>query len=145
MAKKKRKSLTMAPFPVLEWNDYSWEATVRLTAWAGFQDRSGAYASQGTAKDSDGTVRLTVDVPFDKKETDPTPAQAAAYLHLTKNQKLIQKTILLEVFAEYPNYRASYIADYVPANPLVSARHSETVSDWPGWDVLIGRIPYSVN
>ena len=112
MAKKKPKSLEFPPFPVLKWNEYFWEATVRLPAWAGYQDRTGPYGSKGGAKESDGLVRLTIDILSDEERSDPTPEQSAAYTHLLKNQKQIQKAILLEVFEKYPEYRASFIADY---------------------------------
>ncbi len=112
MAKKKPKTLECPPFPDLQWDDYFWRTTIQLPAWAGYQDRCGCYGSKRTSKKSDGLVQLTVDVLSDQARSNPTPAQSAAYTHLLKHQKQIQKAILLDVFDRYPDYRASYLADF---------------------------------
>ncbi len=91
MAKKKPNSLEFPPFPELKWNEFFWEATVQLPAWAGYQNRTGSYGSKGGAKESDGFVRLTIDVLSDEERSDPTTEQSAAYTHLLKNPKKFRK------------------------------------------------------
>ena len=109
MAEKKPKSLDFPPFPIIQWDDYYWSTTIRLPAWAGYQDRSGPYASKGTSKKSVGEVQLTINVLSDEERSNPTSEQSAAFTHLLKNQKQIQKAILLAVFDNYPGYRDSFM------------------------------------
>jgi len=40
------------------WDQYYWVSKVKLSSWAGFQNRSGAYGSVGARKASDGTIRI---------------------------------------------------------------------------------------
>lgn len=112
MTKKKPKTLDLPPFPMLHWDEFFWRTSILLPAWAGYQDRSGSYSSKRPSKQSDGLVQLTIDVLSDEKRSNPTPAQSAAYTHLLKNQKQVQKAILLDVFGRYPDYRASYLAEF---------------------------------
>jgi hypothetical protein len=112
MAKRRIPPLTVEPFPALEWDEFFWSATVTLPAWEGFQCRLGPYASRVGRKASDGTVRLSVSTPFGQKQTPPSPEQAAAYRDLVARQRAIRGSILQAIFHEYPDYRASYIADY---------------------------------
>src|SRR5215468_10101761 len=109
MAKRKKPSLTIEPFPPLEWDDFFWSATITLPAWKGFQCRLGPYASRTGRKKSDGTVRLSVSNPFGEKQKPPSPEQAAAYRDLVAHQETIRDSILNTVFDEYPEYRAAYI------------------------------------
>jgi hypothetical protein len=112
MEKKKPKILDFPNFPMLQWDEFFWRTTIQLAAWDGYQDRSGSYGSKRTSKKSDGLVQLTINVLSDEERSNPTLAQSAAYTHLLKNQKQIQKAILLAIFERYPEYRASYLADY---------------------------------
>ncbi len=140
MAKKKPKSLEFPPFPVLKWNKYFWEATVQLPAWAGYQDRTGSYGSKRSSKESDGFIRLTIDVLSDEERSDPTPEQSAAYTHLLKNQKQIQKAILLEVFEKISEYRASFIADYDLDENRQSVTNIEMLSTAQGISRIVERL-----
>ena len=112
MAKQKKPLLKIEPFPTLEWDGYFWSATIKLPAWKGFQCRLGPYASQIGRKKSDGTVRLSVSTLDGEEQTPPSPEQAAAYRDLIAHQEIIRDSILQAVFREYPDYRASYVADY---------------------------------
>jgi hypothetical protein len=112
MAKRKKPSLTIEPFPPLEWDEYFWSATITLPAWEGFQCRLGPYASRSRRKKSDGTVRLSVSTPDGEEQTPPSPEQAAAYRDLIAHQGIVRDAILEAVFHEYPEYRESYIEDY---------------------------------
>jgi hypothetical protein len=112
MAKRRTPPLTVAPFPALEWEEFFWSATVTLPAWEGLQCRLGPYASRVGRKASDGTVRLSVSTPFGQKQAPPSPEQATAYRDLVARQRAIRDSILQAIFHEYPDYRASCIADY---------------------------------
>ncbi len=112
MAPKKPKTLDVPLFPTLQWDDFFWRTTIQLPAWVGYQNRSGAYGSKRASKKLDGLVQLTIDVLSDEQRSHPTPAQSAAYTHLLKNQKQIQKAILLDLFERYPAYRTAYLAGY---------------------------------
>ncbi len=112
MRKRKKPSLTIEPFPLLEWDDYFWSATIKLPVWKGFQNRQGPYASTRGRKPSDGTVSLSVGSLDIEKPSLPSPEQGAAYRYLIAHQRRIRDAILRALLREYPEYRASYIADY---------------------------------
>jgi hypothetical protein len=112
MGKRAKPSLTTEPFPLLEWDDFFWSATITLPAWEGFQDRLGPYASRRGRKASDGSARLSVRPPGEEKQSPPSLEQAAAYRYLIAHQQRIRDSILQAVFDEYPDYRASYIEGY---------------------------------
>ena len=135
MAKKKHQSLDFPPFPELHWDDYFWRTSIQLPAWAGHQDRSGSYGAKGASKKSNGHVRLTVDVHSSGTKSDPTPEQSAAYSHLLKNQKKVQKAILLQVLQKYLEYRTAVIAEYEldeADNPLPIIKRPQQLQDFVG-------------
>jgi hypothetical protein len=112
MGKKKKPTLVMEPFPLLEWDEFFWTGTIVLPAWKGFQCRLGPYATRRSKRASDGTTRLTIPPPVEDTQTLPSPEQAAAYQHLIKRQAAIRDAILKAVFGEYPDYRAAFYEDY---------------------------------
>lgn len=112
MGNRKKPTLTIEPFPPLEWDEFFWSGTITLPVWAGFQNRLGPYASKAGRKASDGTVRIAITPPDGEKETPPSPEQAAAYRYLIDHQLAIRDTILQAVFDEYPDYRTAYIEDF---------------------------------
>jgi hypothetical protein len=107
-----KPTLTIEPFPPMEWDELFWSATMTLPAWERFQCRLGSYASRSGRKSSDGTVRLSVSTPDGEEQTPPSPEQAAAYQDLIAHQGIVRDAILKAVFHEYPEYRESCIEDY---------------------------------
>jgi len=112
MAKSKKVTLRQAPFPRLDWDDCFWAGKVVLPSWKGFQSRLGHYGTVSSKKPSDGTALLTISVNGNDPVQKPTPAQSAAYRYLIEHESAIQKSILREVLKSYPQWRASYFADY---------------------------------
>jgi hypothetical protein len=80
-----------------------------LGSWRGFQCRSGAYASRGSANESDGTARLSVEPPEGLTEGPPSPEQANALRYLLENQETIRVAILAAAFEGYSARREDLI------------------------------------
>jgi hypothetical protein len=84
----------------------------RLTAFAGFQSRGGAYTSASSDKPSTGDVHVSVAIPGDDDEPEtpppPTVEQAKAYQHLKDNQDAIAAAVLQAIAKEYPTLQESY-------------------------------------
>jgi hypothetical protein len=88
-----KQTLNVAPFPLLEWNDFHWAGEVRLSSWAGFQSRRGPYASMSSDDESDGNVLLSIAAEND--EPSPlTPEQVCAFQLLLNNEPEISGSIL---------------------------------------------------
>jgi hypothetical protein len=110
MAKQREIELDLEPFPPLSWEQGTWETTVVLPAWKGFQSRLGPYGTKSSKKASDGTARLWIET-IDETEMLPSPEQGAAHQYLVDHQEVIRDKILRAVFKEYPEYRTNFIDD----------------------------------
>ncbi|MFO0966328.1 MAG: hypothetical protein U0793_12195 [Gemmataceae bacterium] len=103
-------NLETPPFPPLKWDGYFWTARIVLNSWRGFQSRLGAYASQTSSNESDGTARLSIEPPG-AKQTPPSPEQANAFRYLLENEAAIRDAIVAAVFEEYPALRQRSLED----------------------------------
>jgi hypothetical protein len=81
MAKTKRRSawlkdnpftLKLPPFPPLKREMHEWTGKDVLPAWAGTQERHGAYTSRSSSKPSKGSVVLNIPR-LDDNDADPMP------------------------------------------------------------------------
>lgn len=111
-------TLDLPPFPALEWKRYFWEASIILSAWAGFQSRGGAYTSVDSLAVSDGAVTLYVVTP-DNEPSSPSPEQADAFEHLVEHQEAMRDTILQAILAEYPSMQDLYRDDAEDADEIM--------------------------
>ncbi len=100
-------TLSLPPFPPLEWDGYFWTGSITLPAWAGFQSRRGPYASLSSPAPSDGAATLDVRSPDDAGAL-PLPEQAAAFRHLVDGQEATRDAILRAVLDAYPERQALY-------------------------------------
>src|SRR5207245_9264086 len=80
-----------------------------LPSWAGFQSRRGAYGSVSSRASSDGSARLTV-TPRDP-DTPPLADQAEAFRLLLANESAVSRSVLLAIFAAYPDFRERFEYD----------------------------------
>ncbi len=110
-------SLDSPPFPPLHWDNTSWSGEVVLPSWAGFQDRSGSYASVGAKSPSDGTFSLSVDSAGDDdegddevEETPPTPEQAAAFQYLMDHESEVAAAVGRALVEYYAEAKQAYLA-----------------------------------
>ncbi len=100
-------TLSLPPFPPLEWDGYFWTGSITLPAWAGFQSRRGPYASLSSPAPSDGAATLDVRSPDDAGAL-PLPEQAAAFRHLVDGQEATRDAILRAVLDAYPERQVLY-------------------------------------
>jgi hypothetical protein len=121
MAKRQKLTVTVAPFPPLEWDEFFWTARIVLPSWSGFQARLGAYGAKSSRKKSDGTARLVVASPDNDAKLPPTSEQADAYRYLLAHEEAIRDAVLGEIFAEYDDVRESYGYDEEEAEELMPA------------------------
>ncbi len=106
--------LDEAPFPPLRWDGevFTWCGEVRLPSWAGFQDRSGPYASIGARRPSDGIASLFVIAPDDESEDERTPPsseQAAAFRYLMANETAVAAAVGRAIVEYYPEARRRHL------------------------------------
>jgi len=102
----KKKAADAPDFPKLKKNEFFWEGTSKLPAWAGYQDRSGSYGSPGSHRASTGKVLVSVTIPEDKKS--PSPQQIAAFAHVQKSQEKLRDAMLTRLFKEYPQLQKEF-------------------------------------
>ena len=101
-------TLTLPPFPPLQWNECFWAGDVTLPSWAGCQSRGGAYGSVSSDAESNGSVQLTVAPEDEDARTPPLPEQARAFQWLIDHEPAIAASVLRSLFAAYPGWRNSY-------------------------------------
>src|SRR5688572_11815637 len=101
-------TLTMPPFPPLQWNECVWAGNVTLPSWAGCQSRGGAYGSVSSDAESNGSVQLTVAPEDEDARTPPLPEQARAFQWLIDHEPAIAASVLRSLLAAYPGWRNSY-------------------------------------
>lgn len=118
MAESPKPALHMPPFPPLKWNGYFWRGRIVLGSWQGFQCRLGAYASQSSANESDGTARLSVEAPGGVAERPPSPEQANALRYLLEHEDTIRDTVVAAIFEEYPRIRKRLVDSFFDESEL---------------------------
>jgi hypothetical protein len=109
MAETTNPRLDMPPFPPLKWNEYFWTGRIVLTSWRGFQCRLGAYASQSSSNESDGLVRVRVEVHDDGAQSPPSAEQVNAFRYLLEHQDAIRDSLVTAIFEEYPVIRQRFL------------------------------------
>jgi hypothetical protein len=104
-------SLTLPPFPPLQWDDYFWTGRHTLRSWAGFQRRDAAYTAISSRKPATGEVKISIKVPIDDDETPrlPSAAQRRAFQYLLDREAAITAAVLRRVLRAYPKERAASI------------------------------------
>jgi hypothetical protein len=111
VAENPRPPLNMPPFPPLRWDGYFWSGRLTLPSWRGFQARLGAYAARSSAKESDGTARLSVATPAGVAEQPPSAEQASALRYLLEHEEAIRDALMAAVFDEFPPMRERALRD----------------------------------
>ncbi len=104
MAEGPVPALDMPPFPPLKWDGYFWTGRVVLSSWRGYQSRLGAYAARSSAKESDGTVRLSVSPPGGARQPH-SAEQANAWRYLLEHEEAVRDALVAAIFEEYPAIR----------------------------------------
>jgi len=94
-----------SPFPRVHWNEYSWEGTVTLPAFAGFQCRRGPYGTMSAAEPSDGSAQITAESPDASGHAPPSAAQAAAVELIRSRQVELRDALLDALLTEYEKVR----------------------------------------
>jgi hypothetical protein len=89
----------------------SFQGTVQLNAWKGFQSRQGAYGSIDTNNPSDGVVNIDIGAIVVKEMPAIIEAHVQAYNYLVQNQEAIQQSILTAILASYPGWQDEYEYD----------------------------------
>jgi hypothetical protein len=119
-AKVKRRSeylkanpytLKLPPFPPLEREMHEWTGKDVLTAWAGTQERHGAYTSRSSRKPSKGSVMIQIPRlgEDDANPRPPAPEQVAAYAYLKENQATVTEAIMTALLADYKKLRKRWL------------------------------------
>lgn len=106
-------TLRLPPFPPLKRELDEWTGRDVLSAWAGTQERLGAYTSVSSSKRSKGTVlvqipRLGQD---DADPRPPAPEQIAAYTFFKENQVKIAASLLKALLRGYNKLRRRWLKD----------------------------------
>jgi hypothetical protein len=125
------EAIEIPPFPLLTWNGYSWVGKVVLPSWAGFQSRSGPYASVSENRPSDGSARLTVE---GEEKSRQSPEQVAAFRHLLDNEVVVARAVGVALLNYYPEERAAYLDAY----DLQESEEVSKITEVEGLRVLVG-------
>jgi hypothetical protein len=104
-------TLKLPPFPPLKREMHEWTGKDVLTAWAGTQERHGAYTSRSSAKPSKGSVVINIPrIGEDDVNPDP-PAkeQVAAYAYFKENQAAVTQAIMAALLKDYTKIRRQWL------------------------------------
>ena len=104
-------TLKLPPFPPLKREMHEWTGKDILKAWAGTQERHGAYTSRSSAKPSRGSVVLNIPR-LDENDADPmppAPEQVAAYAYLKENQVAVTEAVMAALLKEYTKIRRQWL------------------------------------
>ena len=89
------------------WDKYYWVSEAKLSSWAGFQNRSGAYGSVGAREASDGTVRI-VFAPEGRGEEKLNNDERRLVEKFIEQEPEISKALLTHLVDEYPTLQQQY-------------------------------------
>jgi hypothetical protein len=90
---------------------HEWTGKDVLTAWAGTQERHGAYTSRSSRKPSKGSVMIQIPRlgEDDANPRPPAPEQVAAYAYLKENQATVTEAIMTALLADYKKLRKRWL------------------------------------
>jgi len=104
-------TLKLPPFPPLKREMHEWTGRDVLPAWAGTQERHGAYTSRSSAKPSKGSVVLNIPR-LDEDDASPRPPsaeQVAAYAYFKENQAEVTDAIMKALLKDYARTRSQWL------------------------------------
>jgi hypothetical protein len=87
--------------------DFFWTATGIFPSWKGFQNRSGAYGSQGSVTPFDGSARI-IFAPEGRGIEPLTDSEKSSVRWVIENEASISKALIASLLAEYPSLQAQY-------------------------------------
>jgi hypothetical protein len=90
---------------------HEWTGRDVFPAFAGTQERHGAYTSRSSAKPSKGSVLLNIPR-LDKNDEHPhppAPEQIAAYAYFKENQAQVTQAIMAALLKDYRNIRRQWL------------------------------------
>jgi hypothetical protein len=91
---------------------FSWVARSRLSSWAGYLDRSGAYGGEGGVVPSDGSVDI-VFAPEGRDAHPLTDRERALIQWFIDHERIVSEAVKAAIFHEYPRLQEQY--GYSPA------------------------------
>jgi hypothetical protein len=89
------------------WEQYWWVSKVKLSSWAGFQNRSAVYGGVGSLKASDGTVRI-VFAPEGRGKEKLNNEERQLIDRFIEKEPEISKSLLAHLVDEYPTLEEQY-------------------------------------
>jgi hypothetical protein len=104
-------TLELPPFPPLKREMHEWTGRDVLPAWAGTQERHGAYTSRSSGKASKGSVVLNIPRldENDEHPLPPAPEQIAAYAYFKENQAEVTQAIMAVLLKDYTKTRRQWL------------------------------------
>jgi hypothetical protein len=104
-------TLKLPPLPPLKREMHEWTGKDVLTAWAGTQERHGAYTSRSSKRPSKGSVMIQIPRlgDDDANPRPPAPQQVAAYAYLKENQAQVTDAIMKALLADYKKLRKRWL------------------------------------
>jgi len=104
-------TLKLPPFPPLKREMHEWAGKDVIPAWAGTQERHGAYTSRSSAKPSKGSIVLNIPRldEDDANPMPPAPEQVAAYAYFKKNQAEVTEAIMAALLKDYTKTRRQWL------------------------------------
>src|SRR6185312_11626315 len=91
----------------LDEHDLSWRTRRRLSSWAGYLDRSGAYGGPGGADVSDGEIEI-VFAPEGRDNSPLTDDELELVQWFLDNEPAVSAAAKSVIFEEYPNLIETY-------------------------------------
>jgi hypothetical protein len=88
-------------------SDFFWTASAIFPSWREFQNRSGAYGSQGSATPSDGSAQV-IFAPEGRGIEPPTESEKSLVHWVIENEASISGTLIVSLLKEYPDLQAQY-------------------------------------
>jgi hypothetical protein len=87
--------------------DFFWTTSAIFPSWNGFQNRSGAYASQGSSTPSDGSARI-VFAPEGRGIDPLADSEKSMIRWVIENEASISAALMMSLLKEYPSLQEQY-------------------------------------
>ncbi|GGB21113.1 DUF6985 domain-containing protein [Agarivorans gilvus] len=96
--------------PNFQWNEFSWQADVKLPAWSGFQERNRPYGAISSDEPSNGTIKI-VFAPEGRGDESLNSTEMELINWFISHQRQVIESITNTLFSNYAAIKGSCIEE----------------------------------
>lgn len=126
--------------PTFQWNEFFWEAEVKLPHWSGFQERNGPYGAISSDEPCDGTTKI-VFAPEGRGDEALNSNEMNSITWFISHASQVIQSITNMLFANYASIRDGYIEEYGEE----MAEYFPEVKDASGIKNVVGIVSVNIH